>query len=75
MGWIGSWETLEATLRGMNADRTGQQWHVGGVIVSFLGMGEEYVVADDAVAYVNNEPRPLVPELAKRVGGAFVTVI
>lgn len=63
MGWIGSSEKLYATLEGMGCDKTGEQFHVSGAISSFLGMGQEFVVGDDAIAYVNKKAVALVPRL------------
>lgn len=57
MGWIGSNSELMHVLRifGVDQDEEGK-FCVDGKIVSFMGMGEEMVVGDDAVAYIDGKP-------------------
>jgi hypothetical protein len=75
-GWIGSASELEHTLRCNGCDTTPDgKFCVGGSITSFMGAGEEFVVAADAVYYVNGEPKPLVTALAATSYGQVVTVI
>jgi hypothetical protein len=56
MGWIGSRNQLFHVLRSFGCDEKDGQFCVDGNITTFLGMGEEFVVGDDAVYYVNNKP-------------------
>lgn len=57
MGWIGSNNELMNTLSTFGVDRDDKgKFKVDGQIVSFMGMGEEMVVGDDAVAYIDGKP-------------------
>lgn len=49
MGWLGSWSELRNYLAVVNADQDDEgKFIVRGNITSFLGMGKEFVVGDDA---------------------------
>jgi hypothetical protein len=75
-GWIGSASELEHTLRCSGCDTTPEgTFCVDGSNTSFMGAGEEFVVAGDAVFYVNGEPRHLVTMLSETSYGRIVTVI
>ena len=75
MGWIGSANTLYSTLRVLDADRDDKgRFKVEGTIASFLGMGEEYVVGDDACCYVNGKKTLLAPQLGS-TGISGITVL
>jgi len=76
MGWIGSNNELMHVLRTFGVDRDEDgKFHVDGKIVSFMGVGEEMVVDDDAVAYINGEPRNICNMLAATSYGQKVKVI
>ena len=63
-GWIGSQHALMAALIQVKCDQdeTGA-FHVDGSIVSFMGLGEEFVVGENAVYYRDGVAYPLVPAL------------
>jgi hypothetical protein len=48
---------------------------VGGRITSFLGAGEEFVIGDDAVYYVDGQPRSLCNAIAGTSYSCPVVVI
>lgn len=76
MGWIGSNSELLHVLRTFGVDRDPDgKFHVDGKIVSFMGMGEEMVVADDAVAYIDGRPHNICNMLAATSYGLKVKVI
>lgn len=76
MGWIGSHEELLQALRTFKVDQDEEgKFCVGGQIVSFLGAGEEFVVGDSAIVYVNGEPKNLCSLLETTNLGKKVTVI
>jgi hypothetical protein len=84
MGWIGSRSELLHTLHMFGVDRDssddsspdeGGSFHVDGQIVSFMGAGEEFVVGDEAVAYIGGKPRNLCNMLAETSYGQKVEVI
>ena len=76
MGWIGSNDELQKALQAAGADRDedGRFLIYGEPPVSFLGMGEEFVVPDHAMYSVGGERRNLA-ELLAAVGGMKVHVI
>lgn len=76
MGWIGSNNELLHTLRtfGVDHDEDGK-YHVDGKIVSFMGAGEEMVVGDDAVAYIEGKPCNICNMLEQTSYGKKVKVI
>ena len=66
MGWIGTEQQLTSALHDNKVDQDEEgKFKVNGRIVSFLGMGEEFVVGDDAVAYIEGEPHNLCTMLEK----------
>lgn len=76
MGWIGSSNELLHVLRTFGVDRDEDgKFHVDGQIVSFMGAGEEYVVGDEAVAYIDGKPRNLCNMLGVTSYGQKVKVI
>lgn len=76
MGWIGSGNELFHVLRTFGVDRDEDgKFHVDGQIVSFMGAGEEYVVGDDAVAYVEGKPKNICSMLEVTSYGQKVKVI
>lgn len=76
MGWIGSSNELFHVLRTFGVDRDEDgKFHVDGQIVSFLGLGDEYVVGDDAVAYIEGKPRNICNMLEVTSYGKKVVVI
>lgn len=56
-GWIGPASQLEHVLRiaGCDRDEDGK-FKVAGTIASFMGAGDEFVVGDDAMAFIDGEP-------------------
>ena len=76
MGWIGSNDELQRALQAAGADRDeeGRFLIYGNPPVSFLGMGEEYVVPDGAMYSVGGEKKNLA-ELLATGGGMKVHVI
>ena len=77
MGWIGTENQLMHTLRVMGADRDedGKFLIYGSAPVSFMGMGEEYVVGDDTFYSVNGKKANLVTALSMTSYGTFVHVV
>jgi hypothetical protein len=76
MGWIGSNSELMHVLRTFGVDRDEDgKFHVDGKIVSFMGLGEEMVVGDDAVAYIEGKPHNICNMLAATSYGLKVKVI
>lgn len=76
MGWIGSNNELLHVLRTFGVDRDEDgKFHVDGQIVSFMGAGEEMVVGDDAVAYIEGKPRNICNMLEVTSYGKKVEVI
>jgi len=76
MGWIGSGNELFHVLRTFNVDRDPDgKFHVDGQIVSFLGLGDEYVVGDNAVAYIEGKPHNICNMLEVTSYGKKVVVI
>ena len=76
MGWIGSNDELQKALQAAGADKDedGRFLIYGESPVSFLGMGEEFVVPDGAMFSVKGEKRNLA-ELLEKSGGLKVHVI
>lgn len=62
-------------LRIMGCDQTDGRFHVDGTIVSFLGLGEDYVIGADAVYYVNGMARPLAAHYVGVTGRGKCIVI
>jgi len=58
---------------GVDRDEDGK-FHVDGKIVSFMGMGEEMVVDDDAVAYIEGKPHNICHMLEQTSYGLKVKV-
>ena len=76
MGWIGTWSELSHALRMFGCDRDEQgRFKVDGTICSFMGGGQEYVVGDDAIYYVDGQPRLVVQALKATSYGHHVHVI
>jgi hypothetical protein len=66
MGWMGSESQLMAALHENKVDQDEEgMFKVDGEIVSFMGAGEEFVVGDDAVAYIEGKPHNLCTMLEK----------
>jgi hypothetical protein len=64
MGWIGSTSQMLYALGIFGADRDEEgRFKVAGSISSFLGMGEETLVGDDAVFFVDGKPSNLAVAL------------
>jgi len=60
MGWIGPSAQLLYAFQIFGADRDEEgRFKVAGSISSFLGMGEETLVGDDAVFFVGGKPSNL----------------
>jgi hypothetical protein len=76
MGWIGSGNELMHVFRtfGVDHDEDGK-FHVDGKIVSFMGAGDEFVVGDDAVAYIEGKPRNICSMLEVTSYGKKVVVV
>ena len=75
-GWIGTARQLYAALQSLGCDRDADdKFCVDGNITTFLGIGDEFVVGDQAVYYVNGEARPLAPALQATGTGRAVTVL
>jgi len=65
MGWIGPSSQFKYVLQVMGADRDEKgNFIVAGSIFSFLGLGEEIVVGDDAEYFVGGKPVNLAGALA-----------
>ena len=77
MGWIGAKPELMNALRVINADKDDEgDFLIGsGKVVSFLGAGEEFVVDDDAVYFVEGRQCALAGLLNSTSYGVGVTVI
>ena len=76
MGWIGTESQLHHTLAVYGCDRDEEgKFKVAGSIVSFMGMGEEYVVGDDAVAFRDGAPVNICNMLHSTSYGLKVHVI
>jgi len=57
MGWMGPESQLLQVLRIAGCDRAKDgKFRVTGTIVSFMGLGEEFVVGDDAMAFIDGRP-------------------
>jgi hypothetical protein len=64
------------TLRTFGVDRDEEgKFCVDGQIVSFMGAGEEMVVGDDAVAYIDGKPRNICNMLEQTSYGLKVKVV
>lgn len=75
-GWIGTWNELSNVLRTFHCDvNPDGKFCVGGSIVSYLGLGQEFVVGANAVYYVNGEPHNLVDALSSTSYGMKCSVI
>lgn len=75
-GWMGSWNELSNVLRCFHCDVDGEgRFMVDGGIVSYLGLGEEFVVDKSAVYYVNGEARNLLSALNATSYGMKVGVV
>lgn len=60
MGWIGPTSQMLYALAMFQADRDPDgKFVVSGSISSFLGMGEETLVGDDAVFFIQGQPSSL----------------
>lgn len=60
MGWIGLTDQMIWVLQVFGADKDEQgQFMVAGSISTFLGLGDEILVGDDAVFFVNGKPSSL----------------
>lgn len=76
MGWIGSRAQLESALIISNADVDLEgRFVLFGQVVSFLGMGEEFVVGEDAFYTVKGEQINLSKMLNAYSGGFAIEVI
>ena len=62
-------------LKIMGCDREEDEFCVSGDIVSFMGMGSEYVIGEDAHYYVGGKPVPLAHTYASVTGRGRATVI
>jgi len=66
MGYMVTKSELFGVLANFGCDRNEQgQFCVDGPIHSFLDMGEEFVVGDEAVYYVRGVPRNLASAISK----------
>ena len=75
-GWIGTKDQLFNVLAVFRCDRDEQgNFCVDGSITSFMGAGDEFVVGDDAVYYVQGQPKNLVSALHQTSYGSKVAVI
>jgi len=75
-GWIGSWNELANVLRCFHCDTDEEgKFKVDGNITSFLGRGDEFVVGENAVYYVDGKPRNLVAALQQTSHGLKCSVI
>lgn len=76
MGWIGGKDELFNVLRIHKVDQDEDgKYRVDGQISSFMGAGEEFVVGDDAVAYVEGKPHNICNMLEVVGVGQKVKVI
>jgi hypothetical protein len=75
-GWIGSWEELSQALLTAGCDTDdGGRYVVSGTIVSYMGMGKEFVVGADAKYYRKGEACDLLAALDKPNCGIAVAVV
>jgi len=64
MGWIGPQSQMLYVLQAFGADRDEEgRFKVAGNITSFLGMGDEALVGDDAMFFINGKPSSLAGAL------------
>ena len=64
MGWIGPSSQLLYALKIFGADRDEEgRYNVAGSISSFMGMGDETLVGDDAVFFIAGKPSNLAGAL------------
>ncbi len=77
MGWIGTKDQLLHTLRVFGADTSedGQFLVYGGMIASFLGLDDEYIVDDEAMCRIKGELVAIAYLLAQTSYGRQVRVI
>jgi len=79
MGWIGTDSELMSALSviGADVDEEGKVLIGGpeGCVVSFLGIGDEFVVSDEAVYFSKGQPCSLVGLLNSTSYGLKVAVI
>ncbi len=65
MGWIGPTQQMLYALGIFGADRDEEgRFQVAGSISTFLGLGEETLVGDDAVFFIGGKPQNLAGALA-----------
>lgn len=70
------WGELANVLRVMRCDTDADgKFNVDGNITSFLGMGDEFVIGEDAVYYVDGTPRSLAHAIAGTSYSHPITVI
>jgi len=75
-GWIGRASELHSVLQSFHCDRTPDgQFCVAGSITSFMGAGDDFVVAPDALFFVDGKPHNLCAALGVTSYGMGVTVI
>lgn len=77
MGWIGTNKQLQHTLNvvGADKDQEGRFLIYNSELVSFLGLGEEYVIDDDTSYSVNGKKLNLAHLMASTSYGLSITVI
>ena len=76
MGYFLDGDQLKHFLHAVDADRDADgRWVLSGLVVSFMGGEQDYVVSDDARYYVRGEPRGLANGLAGTGYGTKVQVI
>ena len=69
-------QQLDNFLRVMGCDQKDGKFLVSGDIVSFLGMGKDFVVGPNACYYVEGRPIPLAANYSSVTGrGAIVVII
>lgn len=74
-GWVGTWAQLEYVLKVHGCDRHEDgRYVVSGGIFAFQG-DAEYAVGEDALYYVDRQPKSLVHALRTVGQGMDVTVI
>ena len=65
MGWIGATSQMLYALQIFGADRDEEgRFNVAGSISTFLGLGDETLVGDDAVFFMGGKPCNLASALA-----------
>ena len=76
MGWIGNARQLESVLMTINADKDehGKIIVYGSAPISFMGMGEEFVVSDDCECSIGGKRVNLACLLNSTSYGTAVTV-